>query len=299
MGKGRIRNPALNRRVILTVVVAAMLLALPQSVSGSSSARVILTVYSDGYVHATQSFTVDPKATSVQVMLFSSVVSDLVATDQSGSPLSYGFANGGKNLTVYTLGATEVTVAYDTNSITSKNGTVWSLEFSSDANSTVVLPILSTLSSVSGTPYSINNTGSYPMLRLPPGAWKIDYGIPLSSSTSTTSTISVPGLAITPLELEAGGVVAAVILGGIALMVRRRRGSAGTEGLRPDDVQVLSFIRERGGKVLEPEVRTKFALPKTSAWRQIKRLERLGYVRVVKVGSLNQIELVKIQDSTS
>jgi uncharacterized membrane protein len=55
----------------------------------------------------------------------------------------------------------------------------------------------------------------------------------------------------------------------------------------------LNFIQEKGGKVLEPEIRTKFALPKTSAWRQIKRLERFGYVKVTKIGSQNQIELVK------
>jgi len=34
-------------------------------------------------------------------------------------------------------------------------------------------------------------------------------------------------------------------------------------------------------------------LPKTTAWRQIKRLERLGYVTVTKIGSQNQIEIVK------
>ncbi|MDA4126248.1 MAG: winged helix DNA-binding protein, partial [Thaumarchaeota archaeon] len=66
--------------------------------------------------------------------------------------------------------------------------------------------------------------------------------------------------------------------------------------LRPDDVQVLNFIQEKGGKVLEPEIRTRFALPKTSAWRQIKRLERLGYVKVTKIGSQNQIEILRQRD---
>ncbi|HKT22563.1 MAG TPA: hypothetical protein VJR06_08150, partial [Nitrososphaerales archaeon] len=76
-------------------------------------------------------------------------------------------------------------------------------------------------------------------------------------------------------------------------LLRRRRAIPNKGDLRPDDVQVLGYIREKGGKVLEPEIRTRFALPKTSAWRQIKRLERMGYVRVTKVGSQNQIELLK------
>ncbi|MBI3840744.1 MAG: hypothetical protein HY297_02115 [Thaumarchaeota archaeon] len=58
-------------------------------------------------------------------------------------------------------------------------------------------------------------------------------------------------------------------------------------------MQVLNFIQEKGGKVLEPEIRMRFALPKTSAWRQIKRLERLGYLKVTKIGSQNQIEFLK------
>jgi uncharacterized membrane protein len=104
----------------------------------------------------------------------------------------------------------------------------------------------------------------------------------------------VVGLDQTQLEL-AGGVVAAGVVG--LLLVRWRRGRVdlgpGGKDLRPDDLQVISFIQEKGGKVLEPEIRTRFALPKTSAWRQIKRLERLGYVKVTKIGSQNQIELLK------
>ena len=75
--------------------------------------------------------------------------------------------------------------------------------------------------------------------------------------------------------------------------MRRRSNSireAQNTEFRPDDIQVLNYITEKGGKVFEQEIRLRFTLPKTSAWRQIKRLERLGYVKVYKVGSQNQIE---------
>jgi uncharacterized membrane protein len=90
------------------------------------------------------------------------------------------------------------------------------------------------------------------------------------------------------------------VAGGVILWLRRGRslGPASNE-LRPDDLKVLDFINERGGRVLEPEVRMKFALPKTTAWRQIKRLERLGYVRVTKVGSQNQIEILRERASSA
>ena len=86
---------------------------------------------------------------------------------------------------------------------------------------------------------------------------------------------------------------AAIVSGLFYFWWKRRQKATSVGELRPDDIRVLDFIREKGGRVIEPEVRMKFALPKTSAWRQIKRLERLGYVKVAKIGSQNQIELLK------
>ncbi|MDZ7377198.1 MAG: winged helix-turn-helix transcriptional regulator, partial [candidate division KSB1 bacterium] len=63
--------------------------------------------------------------------------------------------------------------------------------------------------------------------------------------------------------------------------------------LRPEDKEVLQYLAGRGGRVLESELRQKFLLPRTSVWRQVRRLERMGYVRVVKEGMQNAVELVK------
>lgn len=286
------------KRIGLLVLAVGLVLLLTSTpvARGSGGGSVTLTVYADGYVHVSQAFAVDPKATSIQVPLLSAAVSDLVATDQSGSPLSYGFGPGG-NITVYTLGASSVDLGYDTSSITSKNGTIWTLAFETIYNSTVFLPPLSTLSSASGTPYSINESGTSTELALPEGSWRISYGVPFTdvSSTGSTSGVGTSQLGAGQLELGIGGgvvVVAAAAVTALALRWRRQGGHNGGE-LRPDDRQVLAFIREKGGRVLEPEIRTRFALPKTSAWRQIKRLERMGYVKVTKAGSQNQIELQK------
>lgn len=296
------RNPGSLKRqgLILLAGVLVFLLLAPRTYAYTNKA-LGLTVYSDGYVHVTQALVVDSRTASIQVTLLSPAVSNLIAADQNGSPLSYGFASGGANITIYTLGSTLVTLRYDTNALTAKNGTVWTLEFTSSYNSTVVLPQLSTLTSVSGTPYSINETGNSPQVSLSPGTWKVSYGVPLGITTITTSTSttspggSLGGGGFGSLELEeVAALVAVVVAGGISFWWWRGR-SIGpiSDDLRPDDVLVLNFIQEKGGKVLEPEIRTKFALPKTSAWRQIKRLERLGYVKVTKIGSQNQIEILK------
>lgn len=281
------------------MVLVAILLALSPSSIAYTSKSLTLNVYADGYVHIQQSFLVDSKMTSVVVPLLAPWL-DLVATDQNGSPLSYGSAPGGSNVTIYTVGASSMNLQYDTNALTSKNGSIWTLSFTSRFNSTVVLPQLSTLSSVSGTPFSITQSGNSPVLDVSSGLWKISYGVPLTAVTSSTTTSTtgggqgqVAGVGYTELE-EIGLVAVAVVAGVLAYRwwTRRIVGPKGAE-LRPDDIQVLNFIREKGGKVLEPEIRTRFALPKTSGWRQIKRLERLGYVKITKIGSQNQIELLK------
>lgn len=285
---------------LLAATLFILLLSPASLAAGGGSLR--LTVYADGYVFVTQVLPAGSKATSLQVPLLSGVVSDLVATGQNGSPLSYSFNSGGTNVTVYTLGATSVTVSYDTDTLTAKNGTVWTLAFTAKYNSTVALPQFSTLLSASGTPYSINETGRSPEATLSPGSWRISYGVPLGNATSVSSTVSQsetgtlgqPGQP-SPQTWEAGAIViGAAVAGGLSFLWWRGRGT-GTVGedLRPDDVQVLNFIKEKGGRVLEPEIRMRFALPKTSAWRQIKRLERMGYVRVTKIGSQNQIEVLR------
>ena len=306
----------LNRPAALLLTAAILLTLAGPSSLALRGQSLTLKVYSDGYVYVTQVLAADPKASSVQVPLLSGAVSNLVATDQNGAPLSYGFSSGGTNITVYSLGSTSVTLRYETESLTGKNGTVWTLSYSARYNSTVILPLNSTLISVSGTPYTINETGMYPESTLSPGTWKIEYRVPFGSVTSTTgtsttgtqggqgssSTTTAPttgtgGGPSSPPSLEPVEILGILVLAIVAVGLsffwwRRRKVSMGWD-LRPDDVQVLNFIREKGGKVLELEIRTRFALPKTSAWRQIKRLERLGYIRVTKIGSQNQIEILK------
>lgn len=276
------------------------LLAPAASATGGGSLQ--LSVYANGYVQVSQVLPVDSRATSVEVTLLSGVVSNLVATDQNGSPLSYSFNSGGANVTVYTLGAASVTLRYDTNALTSKNGTVWTLAYSARYNSTVVLPQFATLISVLGTPYSINQTDTSPEVALSPGAWRLSYGVPLGTMTSASTgtqagpTPPAPGTQASALEL--GVAIAMVAAAGASFVWWRRRGIGPvSRDLRPDDVQVLNFIQEKGGRVLELEIRARFALPKTSAWRQIKRLERLGYVKVTKTGTQNQIEIIKEREA--
>ena len=60
--------------------------------------------------------------------------------------------------------------------------------------------------------------------------------------------------------------------------------------LRSDDRQVLQYIVGRGGEVLLAEIRNDFGLPKSSAWRLVKRLEREELIDIIKFGNQNLIK---------
>jgi uncharacterized membrane protein len=295
------------------------------------STSIVLS--SDGEAAVNQTLVMPQNITSIVVPLLSNQVGDILAVDQSGSPESYQVGNG--NITIYTLGDSLVSLTYYTNALTTKQGSVWTVDFTWNANSTLELPYQSTILSLSGVPISVSEHSESPVMVLGPGLWQISYGLPIatsltqtSSSTRTSSTVSMASSVISsgaasgsstssaesftsstgiyyqgnapessPFSYALVGIVAAAVIlvtaAGVLLRRRSRSGLASPEALRPDDLEMLRFIRDKGGKVVEAEIRERFDVPRTTAWRQAKRLEQLGYLRVKKLGSQNQLELIR------
>jgi hypothetical protein len=63
--------------------------------------------------------------------------------------------------------------------------------------------------------------------------------------------------------------------------------------LREDDKEIVRFISNNGGQVLESELRKKFLQPRTTMWRAVKRLERNGVVEIEKKDLQNLVKLRK------
>ena len=68
--------------------------------------------------------------------------------------------------------------------------------------------------------------------------------------------------------------------------------------VREDDKEIIKFIHENGGEVLESELRKKFLQPRTTMWRAVKRLERQGKIVIVKKDQQNLVKLknMEVQD---
>lgn len=327
------------------LLVLACLQGIPAASAvpvGVEAKPAILTVYQDGTVAVNQTMTLADNVSVIYVPMFASQVGDILVLDQSGGPVNYQLSDS--NMTVYSLGDTEIVVTYNTEMLTSKNGSAWTISFTTSFNATVILPMGSTILSLSGLPISTSVQESSPVISVSPGSWSIGYGLSLSSETlqsSTFSTSSVtPSSSVSPTSsatstatatststshaasvftsssvvstssattqrtsqtgsasqassyLIAAVVLAVVVVAAVVVLAFRRQ-RRGASTLRPDDIEVLRFIRDRGGKVTEVEIRQRFSLPRTSSWRQVKRLEQMQYVRVTKQGQQNLVELLK------
>jgi len=111
---------------------------------------------------------------------------------------------------------------------------------------------------------------------------------------------SPPPKPLIPIPLEyLIPIILVAVVGGFFLLRRRRPPSAERIlkehlELRKEDREVIQFIADRGGTVLEAEIREEFPdLPRTTVWRLLKRLEKMNMVTVKKIGLQNQIELKK------
>ena len=63
--------------------------------------------------------------------------------------------------------------------------------------------------------------------------------------------------------------------------------------LRVDDKEVLRFLSERNGEAFANEIRDRFDIPRTTAWRMIRRLMGMGIVEEKKIGGQSLIFIVK------
>jgi uncharacterized membrane protein len=63
--------------------------------------------------------------------------------------------------------------------------------------------------------------------------------------------------------------------------------------LRPEEVQVIRFLAEKNGTAFEAELYEKLNLPRTTAWRLLKRLEKMEIVDIRKSRRQNIVAIRK------
>jgi uncharacterized membrane protein len=88
------------------------------------------------------------------------------------------------------------------------------------------------------------------------------------------------GRSLKPKEVETGGV-------DVDKLFERET------DLRQEEVQVIRFLAEKNGSAFEAELYERLALPRTTTWRLLKRLEKMEIVEIRKTRRQNIVSIRK------
>ena len=301
--------------IIASLIVVA--LAMPIQTSFSSTRSLDLILYSDGSAHVSSQLDVDPLDPDFEVNLFGPSIDNFVAVGENGFLLSSEIIDD--KVTIDTFGTSSITVDYDIHDLISKEGRVWTFSLDSPTDYSLLMPQNSIIVGMNALPSNMIIINDQTQLELSTGLSEINYILgttnppvtnpPVTNNEQSTLdffTISIISISIT-----------AAVVGAITVIKRKQTKSLPviqneiTESetktnfhdpetifnlrpeMREDDKEIIKFISENGGQVLESDLRKKFLQPRTTMWRAVKRLERQGVIEIAKKDLQNLVKLKK------
>ena len=306
---------------LLIAGLMVVALTIPLQTSFGSTRTLDLTLYSDGSAHISAEIDVDPLDPDFQADLFGPSVDNFVAVGENGFLLSSEII--GDTVTIDTFGSSTITIDYDIHDLISKEGRVWSFSLDSPTDYSLLIPPNSIIVGMNALPSNMDLVNDQTKLELGNGLSEINYIF------GTTTPVPPPTTPITPPTNPTNpvqptnnmstyafiGIPIAAAAAGAAIMIKRKQSkpapvlqtesvskseSIDTESIfnqrpemREDDKEIVKFISENGGEALESELRKKFLQPRTTMWRAVKRLERLGIIEITKKDLQNLVKLKK------
>jgi len=138
------------------------------------------------------------------------------------------------------------------------------------------------------------------------GPTTISYTIKTATTVSTPpqSTTAPTSPATPPAPWQADPWLLLVLVAGVIavatvayfMLFSRKRGreeDSIASVLGDVDIAIIKALEARGGEALQSELQNDVGVPRTTLWRHVKKLEKLGIVRIEKLGMQNKIVLVK------
>ena len=303
---------------VAAFVLILLAMSVPLQHSFGSTRTLDFFLFPDGSTHVTYSLDSDPLLPDTEVSLYGDSLENLVAEDENGFLLS---TQSEKNiLQVETLGSSSILINYDTYSLISKDGKIWSFEIDSPVEFNVVMPENSVIVGMSTFPIDMNVDSDRTKILLPSGPAEITYFLAVAESSQVLPPEETPVTADNDNSMMYVAGAAAVAIAAIAAIaikmknkpkqvvsasqttvVAERNEPFNIEkvlempDLREDDKDIIKFIHENGGSALESDLRKKFLLPRTTMWRAVKRLERHELIEITKKDQQNLIKLTNVE----
>ncbi len=265
----------MRRGLPLSLLATILTITLVVAVGGLTNA--IIEVYPDGW--CTVSIRVPVQDPIVEIPLLGHPTL-LTVVDEEGLPLNYTLK--GDRILVDAEAADEINISYETQSLTYKRGLVWSLNVSTTSYLLVSVRLIGDpdVVGLSKIPISIREGSSYLELTLePPFTLDYVYTSPPREGRGEGNNLSYYLLALLPALA-------------IALFILNKGSRSKKFELDSTDMRILDSLAE-GEKSLST-IREELSLPKTTAWRRVRRLEGKGLVEVERTRSGSLIRLSKL-----
>jgi len=317
-----VRSDGILKTMIKAPLVLAGLifvsLVVPIQTSFSSTRPLNLVIYPDGSVHVSNQIDIDPLLPDYELDLFGSSIDNFVAVGDNGFLLSDEIIEN--KATIDTFGSSSLKIDYDIHDLVSKEGRVWTFSINSPSDYTLLMPTHTVIVGMSVLPNNMELVNDQTILDLKNGTSEINYIFGVSANPTTP----IPTPNQPSFDFVTVGIIGSTIVTGalIAIFMIKKKQSKSvptiiqTESIsekpietksfdtksifvlrpemREDDKEIIKFISENGGKAFESELRKKFLQPRTTMWRAVKRLERLGVIEIDKKDMQNLVRLKKV-----
>jgi uncharacterized membrane protein len=310
--------------ILKTMIKAPLILAglifvslvIPIQTSFSSTRTLNLVIYSDGSVHVSNQIDIDPLLPDYELELFGSSIDNFVSVGDNGFLLSDEIIEN--KATIDTFGSSSLKIDYDIHDLVSKEGRVWTFSINSTSDYTLLMPPNTVIVGMSILPNNMELVNDQTIFDLKNGTSEINYIFGATINPTTPNHSSFDYVTTTII----GGTIVAGALSAVLIIKRKQSKSItsiiqtesipkkqiqtksfDTESIfvlrpemREDDKGIIRFISENGGQAFESELRKKFLQPRTTMWRAVKRLERLGVIEINKKDMQNLVKLKKVME---
>ena len=312
---------ALTTMALVPIAVFVLvLLAITVHLQNSfgSNRTLDFSLFPDGSAHVFFELESNPLFPDTQITLFGESIENLVVEDENGFLLTTEPSQNNPTIfEVETLGASTILINYDTYSLVSKNGKVWSFAVDSPTEFSLLMPVNSLVVGMTTFPIDMSEEDDRIKMLLPPGPVELTYFLTHAESAQVKPVVETEDSSQSSIIIAIAGIIIAVIIAVIfkfrkkpirntqAELVKEEKGSTeqfelestlSDDNVRDDDKEIIKFIHENGGEVLESELRKKFLQPRTTMWRAVKRLERQGKIIISKKDQQNLVKLKTRED---
>ena len=313
-----VRNDCIFDTMVKTpLLVASMIIVaalLPIQSSFSTPRDLDLIIYPDGSTHISTEIDVDPFLTDYEVDLFGSTVDNLVVLGDDGFLLDVDVMYD--TALIQTFGSSVITIEYDIHDLVSKQGRLWTFSLDSPSDFTLLFPKNSAIVGMTNLPLNMEIINEQNQLTLSSGSTEIDYFFSTNTISNTTEEIvnEEDNSLNTIFVGIIGGIIVIALISVIIIAKNKQKNVKAIEkvvtiqqnnildletifklkpDLREDDKELIKFIFDNDGEVLESELRKNFLQPRTTMWRAVKRLEREGVIEIEKKDLQNLVKLRK------